>query len=313
MEGSSGSATNIQNLPFNFDLQAHCFVRKGDADLKLDLPVSVTLQITRRCNLECIYCSEDLQLREYDTDTVKRMVDNLSGVSRIIVSGGEPTLRRDLVEILKYIKDKGFPTIAVATNATVITKSLAKELSSVLSYADVTIDGTPEIHNKIRGQFDKVYTGIRNLVEAGVDVSLVNVLLSDNKSDLVDVCQMADNLGVRKLKILSPIRKGRGADILSHGLSSEELSETYEMLKLVKRERGWKVKITLTDWERVREGHAILIHPDGDIVASPVPSEATCIKKFGNILTEHITEAWKQYPYVQNHIRKYFEESLLVC
>lgn len=302
-----------RNLPFEFDSATHRFVKKVDQKFELDLPMSVTLQITRRCNLECIYCSEDLQLKEYDTEVVKKMIDNLTGVNRIIVSGGEPTLRKDLAEILHYIKKCGFPTIAMATNATAITKDLAIRLKPVLDYADVTIDGTPTVHNKIRGQFDLVYRGIRNLIEAGVDVSLVNVLMTDNKADLVDVCQMADDLGARKLKILSPIRKGRGAQILSHGINSEELSETYSLIKNEKSKRKWNVRITLTDWNVVSEGHAILVHPDGDIVASPVPSEVMCIKKFGNILDEHISSAWKRYPYIQNHARKYFEDSLLVC
>jgi MoaA/NifB/PqqE/SkfB family radical SAM enzyme len=241
------------------------------------------------------------------------MIDNLSGVNRIILSGGEPTLRKDLVEILAYLQSMKFPVVAMATNATRITKELAANLAPVLTYADVTIDGAPANHNLIRGQFENVLRGIHNLIDEGVDVSLVNVLLSDNKSDVLEVCQMADDLGAKKLKILSPITKGRGTSVISHGLTSPELSEIYELIKQTKAARGWQVKITITDWNIVDEGHAVLVHPDGDIVASPVPSQQACILKFGNILQEHMRDAWKRYPYRENHVRKYLEDSLLVC
>jgi MoaA/NifB/PqqE/SkfB family radical SAM enzyme len=275
--------------------------------------MSITLQITRICNLECVYCSEDAQLKQYPLSIVKKMIDNMSGVNRIIVSGGEPTLRRDLVDILKYLHESAFPTIAIATNATRITPDLARQMKPYLSYADVTIDGSPEVHNQIRGQFDKVLSGIRNLKAEGVDVSLVNVLLGENRKDIIDVCQMAQDLGARKLKILSPIKKGRGAEVLSHGMSSNELINVFELVKAVKKERNWTLKITITDWDLVSEGHAVLIHPDGDIVASPVPSQSGCVLKFGNILEGHIAEAWRHYPFIENHVKKYFEESLLVC
>lgn len=303
---------SLGRLVFSYDKDKHCFIKEQDGK-DPTLPMSVTLQITRRCNLECIYCSEDAQLKEYPLATVKKMIDNLTGVNRIIVSGGEPTLRRDLVSILQYVQEKGFPIVSIATNATRITRELAVQLRPVLTYADVTIDGTPDNHNRIRGQFEQVLTGLHNLIDEGIDVSLVNVLLSDNKSDLVDVCQMAENLGAKKIKVLSPIRKGRGAEILSKGLSSPELTGMFDQVKLAKKERGWKIKITITDWNIVNEGHAILIHPDGDIVASPVPTQPACIQKFGNIMNERIEQAWMRYPYVRNHLRKYFEESLLVC
>lgn len=299
-------------LLYSYDKDKHCFIQESTGQ-ELPLPMSVTLQVTRKCNLECVYCSEDEQLKEYPLSTVKAMIENLTGVNRVIVSGGEPTLRKDLVEILAHLQEKRFPVIAIATNATRINKDLAAAMKPFLTYADVTIDGTPENHNKIRGQFDNVISGIRNLIDEGIDVSLVNVLLSDNKSDIIDVCQRADDLGAKKLKILSPIRKGRGTQVLSHGLASAELLEVFALIKAAKKERGWRVKVTITDWDLVEEGHAVLIHPDGDIVASPVPSQPACIMKFGNILQEHIGDAWKRYPYVKNHYRKYFEDSLLVC
>lgn len=275
--------------------------------------MSITLQVTRKCNLKCIYCSEDAQLTEPTNEMIRQMIDNIVGIERVIVAGGEPTLRRDLPEILDYLKEKKFPVVSIASNAVLIDKDFAVKLARSLDYADITIDGTPKIHNKIRGQFDKVVKGISNLKDAGVPISIVNVLLSDNVKDVIAVCRMAEQFDARKLKILSPIRKGRGSSILDKRLSADKLADIFNTIKKTKEKENWKVRITITDWDIVDEGHAILIHPDGEVVASPVPSKPNCIEPFGNILEEDIGKCWKRYPFVKNHVRKYLEESLLVC
>lgn len=300
----------------HFDHKKNAFIgdeKFADIISSIKAPMTITLQVTRKCNLECIYCSEDLQMTEPTQEMLKRMIDNIHGVERVIVAGGEPTLRRDLPEILDYLKESKFPVIAIASNAVLITKELAKNLARSLDYADITIDGTPENHNKIRGQFDRVIQGIKNLKEAGIPISLVNVLLSDNVQDVIEVCRMANSLGARKLKILTPIRKGRGSSILSHRLNSESLNEVFQMIKKQKETEKWDVRITITDWDIVSEGHAVLVHPDGQVVASPVPSKAECIQAFGNVLNENIMECWKRYQFVENHVKKYLEETLMVC
>lgn len=306
----------MKQKPYYFNLQKNTFSGEKDLDTitnSLNLPMSITLQVTRKCNLKCIYCSEDAQLTEPTNEMIRQMIDNIVGIERVIVAGGEPTLRRDLPEILDYLKEKKFPVVSIASNAVLIDKDFAVKLARSLDYADITIDGTPKIHNKIRGQFDKVVKGINNLKDAGVPISIVNVLLSDNVKDVIAVCRMAEQFNARKLKILSPIRKGRGSSILDKRLSSDKLADIFNTIKKTKEKENWKVRITITDWDIVDEGHAILIHPDGEVVASPVPSKPNCIEPFGNILEEDIGKCWKRYPFVKNHVRKYLEESLLVC
>jgi MoaA/NifB/PqqE/SkfB family radical SAM enzyme len=178
---------------------------------------------------------------------------------------------------------------------------------------DVTVDGSRETHNRIRGEYDRVLAGIRNFVNAGIDVSLVTVLLRDNVDDILHVCRLADELRAKKLKILTPIRKGRGEKVVSRALISAELENLFNLVKEEKQRNGWEVRITITDWGLVREGHALLIHPDGQIVASPVPSMTNCIRPIGNLERNSLKWIWQNYPYKENHVRKYLEETLYVC
>ncbi len=245
-------------------------------------------------------------------DEIKAIIKNLKGIYRIIISGGEPTLRNDLFSILEICKNN-FNVVAIAGNAINIDFELAKKLSKYINYADITIDGPRNIHDKIRGSYDEIIQGLWNLKRAGVEFSIVMVLLEENKDYVSYVAQVSDILGAKKLKILSPIPKGRGKGIISKRLKSVEIRELFNELKTKKETMGWNVRITLTDWERINEGHALLIHPNGDVVASPVWSKKSCIEYIGNLLKQNIKEIWVKYPYKENHVKKYVEKTLLVC
>lgn len=308
--GAKGGIRMVNMIDFNRDEQH--FYLKGDELVLPDCPLTVTLQITRRCNLNCIYCSESGFISDPSFEEIEKMIENLQGVNRIIISGGEPILRSDLFSILQLCREK-FNIVAMASNATNIDVEIAKELSKYVDYIDVTIDGPRNIHNLIRGSYDKITQGIWNLKQASVEYSLVMVLLDENKDYISYVVQIADVLGAKKLKILSPIPKGRGKDIVSKRLTSLEIKELFNELVTKKNNMGSSVRITLTDWEQIREGHALLVHPNGDVVASPVWSKKGCIAHVGNILKEPIDMIWKQYPYKENHVNKYIEKTLMVC
>lgn len=282
-------------------------------DLELpEYPLTVTLQITRRCNIRCVYCSESEYIPDPSLEDIRIAVSNLKGASRIIISGGEPTVREDLLSILEICR-RDFDIVAMASNATNIDLEYAREMSSSVDYVDVTIDGPRSIHNRIRGSYDDIIEGIWNLKQAGVEYSVVMVLLDENRDHVSDVAQIADTLGAKKLKILSPIPKGRGKDIVSKKLPTSEIKSVFEQIKKQKKAAGWRVRITLTDWEKIGEGHALLVHPNGNVVASPVWSKEPCIEYVGNILREEISDIWAKYPYKENHVKKYVEKTLMVC
>lgn len=296
----------------NFDYKWQHFYLEGEKVVVPEYPLTVSLQITRKCNLHCIYCSESEYIPELSLEDIKTIVRNLNGVSRIIISGGEPTLREDFFSIIDICKNN-FNIVAIAANAINFDLGVATKLSKFINYADITIDGPRDIHNKIRGSYDKIIQGLWNLKRAGVEFSIVMVLLKENKDYVSYVAQISDTLGAKKLKILSPIPKGRGKDIVSERLSSVEIRELFNELKNKKETMGWNVRITLTDWENINEGHALLIHPNGDVVASPVWSKEPCIEHVGNLLKENIKEIWAKYPYKENHVKKYIEKTLWVC
>lgn len=291
---------------FSFDFKKHHFFLNGTEITIPDLPLTITLQITRNCNLKCIYCSESEYIPDPPLEEIFKMIKNLNGVPRIIISGGEPTLRNDLIPILKECK-KNFDIVAMASNCT----QIINEQLEYLDYIDVTIDGPRKIHNKIRGSYEDTIKGILKLKEYNRDFSIVMVLLEQNKNYVSYIANIADFIGAKKLKILCPIPKGRGKKLFQNKISSKEIISIGKDLKINKEELGWKIHISLTNWEQIGEGHAILIHPNGDLVASPVWTKEGCLDYIGNILNESIKNLWLNYPYKTNHVKKYIEKTLI--
>lgn len=153
-------------------------------------PLLVDLCVTNRCNLNCEYCSaesgpfaskkDEMSLEKIDS--VFKELD-LMNVPRVAVTGGEPFMRKDIIEILKCFDKYSFTKI-LNTNGNLITDKKAKELSKLnLDRICVTIDGSrAKIHDSSRGNgsFKKAIEGIKNLQKYNLPVSTLFTLGKHN-------------------------------------------------------------------------------------------------------------------------------------
>ena len=192
----------------------------------------VVWNMTRRCNLKCIHCyssSADIDYPdELTTEEAKNMIDDLAafGSPVLLFSGGEPLMRKDLLELAKYATDKGMRAV-ISTNGTLITKEIAAELKKIgLSYVGVSLDGLQPTHDRFRGRkgaFEKAIEGIRNCREAGIKVGL---RFTVNRHNVADVPAMFDLLRKEKIERMCfyhLVYSGRGSKLreedLAHGES----------------------------------------------------------------------------------------------
>jgi MoaA/NifB/PqqE/SkfB family radical SAM enzyme len=278
--------------------------------IKLNAPLTVIVQVTRRCNLRCIFCSESDYLPDPSFAQLQIIRDNLIGVQRIYLSGGEPLLRYDIVDIFKLYREK-FPILGLPTNAIFVTDELAKKLSGLVDYVNVGLDGPRNINNQIRGHYDEILNGITKLLNAEIEVSLSMVVIRKNIDCISYVCQIADILGIKKLKLVLPVPRGRGLNLpVSELCSTSELLNIFKKIKKEKVKFGWTPALTLTTWSPELEGYAILVYPNGKVVAWPVFGENDCVKEIGNLFKEDIQTIWQKYPYRENHIKKYLGDSI---
>lgn len=304
----------LPNLVFN-DAEQH-YQTTDDTSVEamiasMHMPLSLTFQLTRGCNFRCIYCSEPPGIRSRKYENMLAMLDKLQGMRRIIFSGGEPMLHNRFWDILEYAQGK-FEKIVLSTNASRIGREEAKRLKDLVAYVDVTVDGPRRQHNMIRGNYHDVLRGLIHLASEEIPLSVICVLLSGNWDAMHYICQTADALGAIKVKILTPIPKGMSVNIFQDFVTGDTLARIQDFLQKEKEKNGWKVRITISDWMKIGKGHAILVEPDGRMIASPVWDTNECLLPFGNLAESSIEDLWKAYPFKENHLKKYLEHTLLV-
>ena len=173
-------------------------------------PMQVSIEVTRRCPLECQHCynnlpmgDQDARSREMTTEEHFRMLDELveMGCFWLLYTGGEIFARKDFLEIYTYAKQKGF-LITLFTNGTLINEKIADYLLEFPPLAiEITLYGrtkeTYETLTQIPGSYERCLRGIKLLRERGLPLKLKTVATSINKHEVLAMRQFAEEeLGV---------------------------------------------------------------------------------------------------------------------
>ena len=174
------------------------------------LPLSGTIEVTRRCPLTCAHCYNNLPMgdrgaaqRELSCDEHCRLLDEIAdaGCLWLLYTGGEIFARRDFIDIYSYARRRGL-LITLFTNGTLITPALADRLVEERPFAiEITLYGrTRETYERltgIPGSYDRCLRGIRLLQERGLPLSLKTVAVSINKHEVFAMQRFAeDELGL---------------------------------------------------------------------------------------------------------------------
>ena len=169
-------------------------------------PYSAQIEVTLKCNASCSFCSiPNLPLsyksNEMSTTQIKYIIDELAklGVNAISFTGGEPTLRKDLPELIYHAGVHHDFMNGIATNGFLMPK-LFRENGKLdgLDYILLSLDyPNAEMHNRKRGLkiFDKVLKTIEYANTREVKVILSTVVMKDNLSLLDEICELAESEG----------------------------------------------------------------------------------------------------------------------
>lgn len=151
-------------------------------DKKILLPKEISIEITNKCNLNCKHCCIDANSRtdEMSTDEIYRSIRKIAkwNPDNVSISGGEPLVRRDIKEILIYLRKVYNGKITLSTNGLLIDKENIETLKKCVDYFEISLDGVDESScSKIRGEgvFEKVVETVHFLKENGCgEISLSN-------------------------------------------------------------------------------------------------------------------------------------------
>ncbi len=179
----------------------------------------VIWNLIRRCNLTCLHCysiSGDVDFPgELSHGEVLTTLSDLKGfgVPVLILSGGEPLLRRDIFEISARAKDLGF-FLCLSTNGTLIDDGMADRIAAVgYDYVGISIDGLKDSHDVVRrkaGAFDASLDALRRLRDRSVKVGVRFTMTQDNEHHLEPLIDLCEEEGFPKFYLSHLVYAGRG-------------------------------------------------------------------------------------------------------
>jgi len=200
-------------------------------------PYRMDLALTYRCNIHCSHCynprRESAELATADwKKIIKTLWDN--GIPHIDFTGGEPTLREDLLELIAYAEDLGIITGLLTNGVRLADEKFVAELKAAgLDYVQITLESQREdIHNRMveSASFAETVQAIKNVVAHTIHVVTNSTITTANRDHMAGLVPFLQSLGVRSFAVNSIIKAGKSRH-RDNGLSEEELLPMLQRLR----------------------------------------------------------------------------------
>ena len=271
--------------------------------LARNIPLSVQLDLTYRCNERCVHCYLDHEDHgEMTTAEIKHLLDEMAeaGVFILTLSGGEIFLRRDFFEILEYARLERQFCVKLKTNAIMIRERQAAKIRDIgVESIQISIySHRPEVHDAITlvpGSLQRSLDAARFLKSQGLRVIFANVLMVQNLEDYQGVRALAEELGVECTldPTITPMMDG-DRSVLELGVNHEALRQVFRDRALVGDVEEFCTIAAPADEDALSAlpcsaGHtACYVSPYGDVfpcVQFPLPT--------GNVRNERFLDIWR--------------------
>jgi AdoMet-dependent heme synthase len=280
------------------------------------IPLVVSWNLTRKCNLKCAHCYINASLTELkgelDTEESKRLIDQIAEVSRplLILSGGEPLLRKDVYELVRYGTEKGL-RMGLGSNGGLIDAKVAGNLKEAgIKTVSISLDSNlPAQHDEFRGvagSWDKAIAAIKALRDNDVLVQVNTTLTQQNYHQIDEIMTLAEQIGVENFHLFFLVPTGRGAKIadISPAMYEDMIKGTFakthkhklnvrpscapQFMRIAKN-----MGLDMRQWIRgcIAGMYYCRIYPNGDVTPCPYLPV-----KLGNIREASFKEIWFNSP-----------------
>lgn len=300
---------------------SHLIQEMAAKALKLNIPLSVHLDLTYRCNERCVHCYLDHHDHgEMTTFEIKGLMDQMAkaGVFFLTMSGGEILMRKDFFELLEHARRLLF-SVKLKTNAVLIREKEAERIHALgVESVQVSIySHRPEVHDaitKMPGSLERSLDGIRLLRRRGIHVIIANVLMRQNIADYPAVRALGRELGVQVTidPTITPMMDG-DRSILNLNITDSALRDVFRDPELVPNAEEMCAppppveNSSLDDLPCSAGNTACYVSPYGDVypcVQFPLPS--------GNVRRTRFLDIWKDSPQL-NEVRSITLRDLTSC
>ena len=254
----------------------------------------ISWNTTQECNISCIHCYRDAgnkRTDELSTEEGKKLLDEMgrAGFKIIILSGGEPLMRADIYELIRYAKSIGLRPV-LGTNGILITEEVAKKLKEAgLAAAGISLDSTDKaIHDKFRqseGAWEKTIAAMEACRTVGLPFQVHTTVTNWNEKEVTDITDLAVIKGAMAHHIFFLVPTGRGKDIEDTTLKTEEYEAVITRILEKQKEVSIELKPTCApQFMRIAKERKIpmrftrgciagtgycVILPNGDVQACP--------------------------------------------
>lgn len=191
----------------------------------------VVWNTTRACNLHCVHCYASAvnqsQEKELTTEQGYTLIEDMAayGVPVILFSGGEPLLRADLMELVRFASDRDIRAV-LSTNGTLIDEQTAMQLRDAgIAYVGISLDGLEKVNDRFRGvkgSFEAALNGIENCKTAGLKVGLRFTMNKVNVDQVPGIFDLVEELDIERVCFYHLVYSGRGSNLKDQDLSHDD-------------------------------------------------------------------------------------------
>lgn len=273
-------------------------------------PYRMDLALTYRCNNDCLHCynARPRNFPEISTQQWKDILDRLwdQGIPHVVFTGGEPTLRADLPDLIAHAEQNGQITGLNTNGRRLSDRQYLQELVQAgLDHVQITLEShDPHIHNlmvKAAHAWEQTVAGIGNALESSLYVMTNTTMLRQNSSGLEQTLEFLSTLGVPTVGLNALIYAGKGLDI-DAGIPEADL---LPLLEIARRVTGahqqrliWYTPTQYCSFDPVQmelgvKGctaalYNMCIEPNGDVI----PCQSY-YQQVGSILEQPWNEIWE--------------------
>lgn len=200
---------------------------------ELSAPIRMDLALTFRCQNDCPHCyaGGPHETEEMNTENWKRVLDKMKelGIFIATFTGGEPTLREDLPELIAHAQKIGIVTGLVTNGRRLKDKDFVSTLEKAgLDFAQVTLESSnPEIHDEMTGSrasWQETIEGIRNLIPTTIYTTTNTTLTKLNAAGFLETLDLVNSMGVKAFGCNGLIHSGKGSSFAEeNALKPDEL------------------------------------------------------------------------------------------
>jgi radical SAM protein with 4Fe4S-binding SPASM domain len=298
----------------------------------LSAPLRMDLALTFKCQNDCIHCyaGGPHETDELGTDDWKKVIDRLHSIGVFILTftGGEPTLRDDLPELLLYAQNRGAVTGLITNGRRLKDKNYTEQLEKAgLDFVQITLEShRPQVHDQMtssKGSWKETVAGIKNALQTKVYVTTNTTLSKYNASEFLQTIDFIKGLGISAFGCNSLIYSGKASGVSDEFvLPLETLNELMPQIRDKANQLGlkflWYTPTQYCRFDPVKLGLGVkscsaaninmCIGPNGDVY----PCQSY-FESLGNLLKDDWSKIWNNPLSVKIRNREYAEPKCKDC